>query len=435
MDISVIGLGKLGLCTAACFASAGHTVYGYDTRNFIRDELSMYRCPIDEPGLADLLVRARPNLKIVDSVAVAVGSSDVTLIIVPTPSFPNGRFTNEFVCNALMTLSTPLAAKDGFHVVAVVSTVMPGSSESEFIPLLERLTGKRCCTDFGFVYNPEFIALGSVIKDFLNPDMVLIGGGDRKSRMIMKSLYETTCNSSPHYALMTPINAEITKLSLNCYVTMKISFANGLASLCEKVPGADLDIITGAIGSDSRVGSKCLKGGLGFGGPCFPRDNQAFQAFADELGEDAVLSKAVVAINERIPKRIFNIINKSVRPPAKVAILGLSYKAGTSILEESQSIVLAKLLKDSGFDVALYDPKVVEQAREFFDASDINSNPYDCIAGSRAIALLTDAEDFRSLDWCKVQHLAKGQLLVDCWRLVPYDMRYTFDYRAVGLGL
>src|SRR6185369_10728804 len=147
----------------------------------------------------------------------------------------------------------------------------------------------------------------------------------------------------------------ITKISLNCYVTMKISYANGLAAICEQVPGADVDVITAAIGADSRVGNKCLKGGLGFGGPCFPRDNIAFQAFAEEFGAEALLGKADVAVNNSIPERLFYKISAQCKPPAKVALLGLSYKADTHIIEESHSIMLAKALISAGYKVALHD--------------------------------------------------------------------------------
>ncbi len=342
MNISVIGLGKLGLCTAACFASAGHTVYGYDLNDHFRAELKSRRNPIDETGLTKLLESAWSNLQIVDTYDAAVQASNITLIIVPTPSLPDGRFTNEYLVKVLEGLSPALKAKEGFHIVDVVSTVMPGSCDDLFKPLLEQATGKRCGIDFGLVYNPEFIALGSVIRNFLNPDMVLIGASDERSGAMVRDLYASTCKTRPTMAVMSLVNAEITKISLNCYVTMKISYANGLAAICEQVPGADVDVITAAIGADTRVGAKCLKGGLGFGGPCFPRDNIAFQAFAEEFGANAVLGKAVVNVNNSIPERLFQKIAVKCPAPAKVALLGLSYKAETHIIEESHSVMLAK---------------------------------------------------------------------------------------------
>ncbi|MDR2799705.1 MAG: GDP-mannose dehydrogenase, partial [Desulfovibrio sp.] len=172
MNLSVIGLGKLGLCSAACFAAGGHAVIGLDGNASLLADLRQGRYPIRETGLEELLRTAGPALRYTDDYACAVAGSEITLIIVPTPSRADGAFSNEYVLRALEQVAPALAAKESFHVVDIVSTVMPGSCEREFIPLLERLSGKVCGRDFGLVYNPEFIALGSVIRDFLHPDLV-----------------------------------------------------------------------------------------------------------------------------------------------------------------------------------------------------------------------------------------------------------------------
>lgn len=437
MNISVIGLGKLGLCTAACFASAGHTVYGFDLNDHVRSELRARRNPVDETGLPELLDSAWETLQIVDSYESALLDADITLIIVPTPSLPDGRFTNDFLVKVLEGLAPALKVKDSFHIVDVVSTVMPGSCDTIFKPLLEQATGKRCGIDFGLVYNPEFIALGSVIRNFLNPDMVLIGASDERSGSVVRELYASTCKTSPAMAVMSLVNAEITKISLNCYVTMKISYANGLAAVCEQVPGADIDVITAAIGADSRVGSKCLKGGLGFGGPCFPRDNLAFQAFAEEYGGEALLGKAVVAVNNSIPDRLFSRISRYCAPPAKVALLGLSYKAQTHIIEESHSIMLARALVAAGYQVSLHDPKALDGVRaEFGDSVACLADPYECLTGATVIALLTDWPEYGSLDWQRISTIAcSGALVLDSWRLVKDKEMSLFTYVPVGIGL
>ncbi len=436
MNISVIGLGKLGLCTAACFASAGHTVYGFDLNDHFRSELKSRRNPIEETGLTDLLESAWATLHIVDSYEAALQASDITLIIVPTPSLPDGRFSNDYLVNVLDGLAPALKAKNGFHIVDVVSTVMPGTCDTIFKPLLEQATGKRCGTDFGLVYNPEFIALGSVIRNFLNPDMVLIGTSDERSGSVVRELYASTCKTLPAMAVMSLINAEITKISLNCYVTMKISYANGLAAICEQVPGADVDVITAAIGADSRVGSKCLKGGLGFGGPCFPRDNLAFQTFAEEFGAEALLGKAVVAVNNSIPERLFKKVSEQCVPPAKVALLGLSYKADTHIIEESHSIILAKNLIAAGYQVALHDPTAIDAARDLLGSNVIFFNDmYECLTDASAIILLTDWPQYRDLDWKHIATLtSSGALVLDSWRIAKKAATPGFTYIPVGVG-
>ena len=437
MNISVIGLGKLGLCTAACFASAGHIVYGFDLNEHFRSELKCRRNPIEETGLTDLLESAWESLHIVDSYEDALRDSEITLIIVPTPSLPDGRFTNDYLIKVLEGLAPALKAKNSFHIVDVVSTVMPGSCDGVFRPMLESATGKLCGIDFGLVYNPEFIALGSVIRNFLNPDMVLIGASDEHSGYAVRELYASTCKTSPTMAVMSLINAEITKISLNCFVTMKISYANGLAAICEQVADADVDVITAAIGADSRVGSKCLKGGLGFGGPCFPRDNLAFQAFAEEFGAEAVLGKAVVSVNNSIPQRLFSRISSHCVPPAKVALLGLSYKAETHIIEESHSIMLARTLMATGYQVSLHDPKALDSAHTLLgNNAACCTNPYECLVGATAIALLTDWPEYGTLDWVRISKIVGcGTLVLDSWRLLKGKDMSSFTYAPVGIGL
>lgn len=437
MNISVIGLGKLGLCTAGCFAAAGHNVIGYDTNASLMSSLKEENCPIDENGLPELLAAARPRFSLAAGYAETVNRSDITLIIVPTPSQLDGRFSNEWVKEVLHALAPELRRKSSFHVMDIVSTVMPDSCDALFVPLLELATGKICGADFGVVYNPEFIALGSVIRDFLNPDMVLIGASDERSSAMVRALYESTCKSRPAIKVMSLVNAEIAKISLNCFVTMKISYANALAALCERVPGADVDVVTSAVGADSRVGSNYLKGGLGFGGPCFPRDNLAFQAFAREIGGDAPLGDAVVTVNNRIPVRLRRLITEHIAPPARLALLGLSYKADTHIVEASQGILLARSLLAAGYRVSLHDPKALSGAHaELGDAPDYAASIEECIAGACAIALLTDWPEYRTLDWRCMSHLVRPPcLLLDCWRVAREVSKETFIHRPVGIGI
>jgi UDPglucose 6-dehydrogenase len=322
-NVSVIGLGKLGLTTAACYASKGLRVVGVDVVEANVVAINRGECPIQETGLRELLAQCRERLRATTDAAEAIRCSDVTFIIVPTPSGADGGFINDYVVDVLDAIGPALRDKDGFHVVVVTSTVMPGSMEAVFAPQLERLTGKVCGRDFGLAYNPEFIALGSIIRDFLNPDMVLIGESDPRTGETLEAIYRCISESTPHIGGATPhiarmnwISAEIAKLSLNCYCTMKISFANAIAQLCERIPGADPYAITSAIGRDSRVGAKYIRPGLGFGGPCFPRDNVAFIKCAADLGVDAKLSRAVVEINDEQVERVVGKVRRAVEPGA-----------------------------------------------------------------------------------------------------------------------
>ncbi len=436
MDISVIGLGKLGLCTAACFASAGVKVIGVDSNPAILEALSRRENPIDETGLTDLLEQAWDHLRVTDDLGDAIANSEATLIIVPTPSTDSGAFTNAMVETVLRAIGPLLAEKDRFHIVDVVSTVMPGSCDGSFKPLLEELSGKRCGIDFGLAYNPEFIALGSVVHNFFNPDMVLIGGSDSQTGNALRSLYARMVKNKPHYAIMSLVNAEITKLSLNCYVTTKISFANELAAICEKVPGADVDAVSEAIGADTRVGSKYIKGGLGFGGPCFPRDNIAFQRFVENLGMQANLAPHVVAINQRVVARLEESVTQTLPAGSRVALFGLSYKPSTHIVEASQSLQLAVRLADAGYEVVLHDPKALKAAEnELGKQVRYESDPYTAAEGASALILLTSWPQFIELDWPRLADcMAAPRLLVDSWRWFKNDPPANFRYVALGLG-
>ncbi|CAN2039965.1 UDP-glucose 6-dehydrogenase [Candidatus Magnetomoraceae bacterium gMMP-15] len=436
MNISVIGLGKLGLCTAACFASKGHQVIGVDNNHYILESLDSKKCPINENGLEELLQKAWHYLTITDSVEYAVLNSEITLIIVPTPGQPDGKFTNQYVENVLKDIAPALQKKHSFHIVDVVSTVMPGSCDKIFKPLIEELSCKVCGKDFGLVYNPEFIALGSVIKDFLNPDLVLIGASDEPSAEIVKNLYFTMCDNSPDVAVMSLINAEITKLSLNCFVTMKISFANELASICEKISGANIDTITNALGLDTRIGAKYLKGGLGFGGTCFPRDNLAFQAFASDAGMKAKLGAAVVAINNSVINRLLNIICKNTNAGEKVALFGLSYKPGTHIVEESQSIMLARKLIEKNYTVSVHDPKALKNAKDLLgETVSYHDDPYICAKDTSAIVLLTNWLIYNQIDWKQICKSAKNDAIVlDSWRILKNIKLDKLRVISLGIG-
>ena len=436
-NVSSIGLGKLGLCSAACFASKGHHVIGVDSNSRHVDALRAGRCLIDETGLPALLARCGHNMEFTTDYGYAVHHSDITLITVPTPSNPDGRFSNACVEAVLDRIAPALRTKAAFHIVGVISTVMPGTCERVFKPGLESLTGKTCGRDFGLLYNPEFVALGSVIQDFLHPDLLLMGASDDRSAQVARDLYSSVVESQPYYAVMNLTNAEITKLSLNCYVTMKISFANELAAVCERIPGADVDVVTTALGADARVGRKYLKGGLGFGGPCFPRDNLAFQRCAEDAGTWAHLSPRVVEVNREIVSRLFSMVGEHALPGSTVALLGLSYKPGTHIVEESQPVMLAERLLDAGYAVRMHDPKALAGASEALGGRGTYCGcPYDAVADASVVVMLTPWPEYSQLDIGRLEGRAgPSPLLIDCWRIYRNASFKKFTYQAFGTAV
>ncbi|MGH7901663.1 MAG: nucleotide sugar dehydrogenase, partial [Thermodesulfobacteriota bacterium] len=329
MRLSVIGLGKLGVCSAACFAFKGFEVIGVDINKDFVDAINNGMAPVYEPKLQELITLVTGKLRATRDYKEAIGKSDMTFIIVPTPSRQDGHFSDKYIQDSLKHLSIALReANKEYHLFVITSTVSPGTINENLIPLIESVSGKRLNKDFGVCYNPEFIALGSIITDFLNPDIVLIGESDKLAGDKLEEIYKVVCENKPYIARVSIISAEITKLSLNSYITMKISFANTLANICESIPGANIDDVTRALGADRRVSPYYITGGLSFGGPCFPRDNRAFTAFAEKYGCDATLIKATDAVNhfqiEHIVNRVLSCLSDS--NSKVISVLGLAYK-------------------------------------------------------------------------------------------------------------
>lgn len=410
MSISVIGLGKLGLCTSACLAGEGLDVIGYDINPDNITKLNCGECYIDEPGLTDKLKEVfDKKFMVTNDIYHAILESNSSFIIVPTPSKENGFFSNDAIMDALNKIVPALKETTMFHVVNIVSTVMPGSCHN-FIKFLEHETGKKCGVDFGLTYNPEFIAIGTVIRNFLNPDMVLVGGSDKKSIGIIANCYTSFCHN---IRAMSLINAELTKLSLNCFLTMKISFANEVAALCEKVPGANVDAITNAIGEDSRIGDKFLRAGLGFAGPCLPRDTVAFSSFSKQCGYMARIPDVSNKINKDVIDRIIEKIVMNTPHECIVDIYGSSYKSGTKLTEGSQSIILQNKLLEMGYVVRMID----------------NESSTLGLSFPHAIVVMSDSVSSHSID----NVVTHNCVFIDPWRRFSY-LKGICCYYAMGVG-
>ena len=283
MRISVIGLGKLGCPLAVVLATKDHVVVGVDLDESTVASVAAGIAPVEEPRLQELLTAAHKadRISATSDVSEAVRRTAVTFVVVPTPTDDSGGFSLDAVLTAMEEIGHVLRERDDFHLVVLTSTVLPDSMRARVLPTLEHASGKTCGADFGLCYNPEFIALGSVVADLLNPDFILIGESDERSGDLLASIYDGVCENEPAMARMGFANAEVTKLAVNTFVTTKISYANMLAELCERIPGGDVDTVTRAIGLDSRIGGKYLRGATAYGGPCFPRDNVALAALLE----------------------------------------------------------------------------------------------------------------------------------------------------------
>jgi UDPglucose 6-dehydrogenase len=431
MRLCVIGLGKLGSPLAAVLASKGHSVTGLDRNPDFVAAINQGQAPVTEPGLQALIDEARPRLRATASFTEAIAGADASFVIVPTPSQEDGAFSNKYVLEAVTEIGRALRGSDRYHVVSIVSTVMPGATGGVIRAALEEAAGRKVGDGLGLCYNPEFIALGSVVRDLLQPDMVLLGESDTKAGDLVEAVQRSV--SGAPVLRMNLVNAEIAKLALNSYVTMKISFANMLAEMCERVPGADVQAVTGALGKDSRIGAKYLTGALGYGGPCFPRDNAALRRWADGLKVSAELPLSTDAVNRRQAARIAAMARAALTPGGKVAILGLAYKPQTPVIEESQGVMIAAELAAGNVPVVVHDGLALDNARAVLgEGVHYAERLEDAVAGAQVVIIAVPHPDFRQV----AQLLAARTdhpVVLDCWRLLP-PASGSFQLVHVGKG-
>ena len=433
--LSIIGLGKLGSPMVACYASKGYKVIGVDLDSDFVRLINEGKPPVSETDLEEYLNRGRERISATEDYREAVLNSDVTFIIVPTLSKEDGDFSTEYVIAAGKKIGEALREKSDFHVVVLVSTVTPGSTERDLLSVLEESSGKRCGIDFGLCYNPEFIALGSVIHDLLNPDFILIGESDSQSGQILESFYKDVCESNPPVKRMNIVNAEIAKISLNTYVTTKISYANMLSELCERIPGGDVDAVTDALGNDKRIGHRYLKGATGFGGPCFPRDNRAIVFTAKKFGTSLPIAEATDGINKRQIPRIIELILSLLPEGGKIGILGLSYKPDTDVIEESQGVEIARVLAERGCQVIVYDPAAMENASQVLGEKVIFADSLkDCLQRADVSCITVPWKEFLEIEPDYFKKEGRTPVLVDCWRILD-PKKYEGSARCLSLGV
>jgi len=435
MTYSILGLGKLGASMAAAIASRGFHVVGVDVSQRAVDLFNAGHAPVQETNLEEIIAANRDRLRATLDHQDAVLSTDVTFVIVPTPSDERGAFSLQYAAWAFREIGRALAEKKDYHLVVLTSTVLPGSTRYGLLPILEQESGKRCGSDFGLCYSPEFIALGSVIHDFLNPDFTLVGEYDERSGSQLEDCYARITENQPPCMRMSIENGELTKIAVNTFVTTKIAFANMLADLCEHLPGGNIDVVSGALGRDRRIGPHYLKGGLGYGGPCFPRDNVALSFIASALGSRAELAETTDRMNRGRPTGSIERLRKLIRKGTTVAILGLAYKPFSHVIEESQGITLAWAAFRAGARVVAFDPLAGELARaEFRGQILVLENVADCLAQADVILITTPDPVFQSLTAADIKNGKTLVTVVDFWRILDKELagRPGIQYIPVG---
>lgn len=344
--ISVIGIGRLGVCTALCLERGGYDVVGVDVFPAYVDALNNKTFKSTEPRVEEFL-QASTHFRATTSIDEAINHSNLLLVFVATPSTGGERhYDHSMLGKVLMDINQRRAK--GKHVV-IGATVIPGYIAETGRYLL------RDCENTTLSYHPEFIAQGDIIKGTLEPDMCLIGEGSKEAGDLLEEMNNRMCINKPIVCRMSPESAEITKLAVNCFVTMKISYANMIGDIADRTPNANKYDILNAVGSDSRVGKKYLRPGYGFGGPCFPRDNRALGGYAKIVGVEPILPIATDDYNRMHAS--FQIEDLLKQNKDKYVFTGIGYKdpCPVPIIEESQKLVLAAGLARAGKRVLLRD--------------------------------------------------------------------------------
>jgi UDPglucose 6-dehydrogenase len=432
--VAVIGLGKLGSPMAASIAARGIAVIGADLDSTKVENINRGEAPVIETHLADCIRRGKDRLRATTDIEAATLEGEIVFIIVPTPSEPHGGFSIRHVLSACGAIGLGLKKKKEFTVVVVTSTVMPGSTGGPIRECLEESSGKIAGKDFGLCYSPEFIALGSVIRDFLNPDFILCGESDSRSGQILDAFYQTVCENQPHVARMNFVNAELSKLAVNTFVTTKITYANMLAHICERLPGGDVDTVTAAIGHDTRIGSKYLHGAIGYGGPCFPRDNLAMGALARNLELQAALAEVTDRQNRAEVVRLAELVKRYTRAGSKVGILGLSYKPETEVIEESQGMLLAQKLFEEDLDLLVYDPMAMDAARVVLgERPQYCGSAEDCVGQADVVIITVPWKEFSQIP--ERAFSGRKVVLIDAWRIAPSSWRGKTEYVPIGVNI
>lgn len=407
--LAVIGCGKLGAPLVACLAHAGHTVIGIDTNQDLVQNLKANRITWSEPNLAEYLDKYKSQIAFESVYSDAFNEVITSFIIVPTPSTTSGEYSIDFVLAAIKSIGEKLnQISFDNHTIVIVSTVMPGDTEGRITSTLNESLGKKS-ERVSICYSPEFIALGSVIKNLQNPDSILIGQPNEKVGSELQELLLSMVVNQPKVVRMTTAEAEIAKIAINSYVTTKISFSNQISEICERVPGASAENVLKALGADTRIGISYLKQGTSYGGPCFPRDNRAFAKFAENLGINLNIAHATDDVNNRQQARLVTILNKVAPNARNILIVGMSYKKDTDVYEESPAL---KFINESTtYNYFVFDDHVSKvyggDRLTFVTEKKLTENNF-----SIDVAILFVSSD----SYAKIpEYLADNVLLLDFW--------------------
>ena len=434
MKVGVVGIGYVGLVTAACLADSGVDVICVDKDPQRIQGLDAGVIPIYEPGLQEVVNRTRSSgrLHFTTALGQAVREALVLFIAVGTPSAEDGSAD----ISAVLKVAADIAeAMDGYRIFVVKSTVPVGTHRT-----VSEVIAARTEHPFDYVSNPEFLKEGSAVDDFMKPARVIIGAVDPKVREIMRHLYAPFMRRKERIIFMDPASAELTKYGANCMLAARISFMNELSVLCEQV-GADIELVRAGIGSDARIGNAFLYAGVGFGGSCFPKDVRALIHTGETCGCPMDIIKAVRDTNLRQQSRFARRIVEYYAAGASavtLAVWGLAFKARTDDVRESPAMFCVQEFLQAGFAVRAYDPEAMPVAQKVLgDTVTFCRDYYEAAEGADGLVVLTDWQQFRNPDFERIAGLLKRPVLFDGRNLYEpdYVRERGLEYHCVGRPL
>jgi len=417
----VFGAGYVGLVTGACFADLGHHVV---LRDVLPEKIAALRrgeIPIYEPGLDDLVERNRERLSFTTDVAEAVEGADLVYVAVGTPP----TYSGDADLSAVWTVVNELPATKRRIVLVMKSTVPVGTGEK-----VRDALDTRGLTNVGYVSNPEFLAEGTALRDFMNPDRIVVGAADSADADRVASL---------HSGLDAPVvrtdvsSAEMIKMASNAFLATRISFINEIANVCELV-GADVTAVAEGMGLDHRLGAHFLKAGIGFGGSCFPKDISALKQLAGNSGYHFQLLSSVIEVNELQKRRVIGKLQKHLGGLGhrRIALLGLAFKPGTDDIREAASLVLASRLLAEGAEVRTWDP--VASARDLLPAATQCATVEEAVEGADAAVIVTEWPELAELARDEIRDRMARPLIIDGRNLLDPEQvrRAGFAYECIG---
>jgi UDPglucose 6-dehydrogenase len=439
--VSIIGLGFVGLTTAVVFASRGITVIGLEEDNEKIIKINAKKPHFYEPKLNDMLVHVinKGLFAVSNEIESAVKLSTIVFITVGTPALPSGQTNTSYVENCAKEIGRALRHYNKYRLIVVKSTVPPGTTSNVVGGNISKYSGKIVGKYFGLACNPEFLREGSAIEDSVSPHMLLIGADDLVAKKKLVSFYRSLFPEGlPNLVETNLSTAELIKYANNSYLATKISFINTMANICSRIPGADVQVVSKAMGFDPRIGKLFLRAGPGFGGSCLPKDVEAFIHFANSLGYDPALLKATQQANEQQRAIVLEMVLRSLDGDIKkkrIAVLGTAFKKNTDDVRESVAIKLIRELKIQGASIKVHDPMALDNTKKILDDTiEYYRDVISCITDADCAVLMTDWDDYIQLDAKFFKSYMKKANVIDARRILDYSRMKGIDLSVIGLG-